>query len=64
MKAGIVFFSFVKMFQGQPKIRTEPKSFVFYSSNNELANKLALILAKKSRISRFENRKNGNFVFC
>jgi GT2 family glycosyltransferase len=47
MKAGIVFFSFIKMFQGQPKIRTEPKSFVFYSSNKELANKLALILQKK-----------------
>ena len=47
MKAGIVFFSFVKMFQGQPKIRTEPKSFVFYSSNKELANKLAVILQKK-----------------
>jgi GT2 family glycosyltransferase len=47
MKVGIVFFSFVKMFQGQPKIRTEPKSFVFYSSNKELANKLALILEKK-----------------
>jgi GT2 family glycosyltransferase len=47
MKVGIVFFSFVKMFQGQPKIRTKPKSFVFYSSNKELANKLALILEKK-----------------
>jgi GT2 family glycosyltransferase len=47
MKAGIVFFSFIKMFQGRPKIRTETKSFVFYSSNKELANKLALILQKK-----------------
>ncbi|MFE3870264.1 glycosyltransferase family 2 protein [Flavobacterium sp. ZS1P70] len=47
MKAGIVFFSFVKMFQGQPKIRTRPKSFIFYSSNKEIANKLALIFQNK-----------------
>jgi GT2 family glycosyltransferase len=47
MKAGIVFFSFVKMFQGQPKIRTRPKSFIFYSSNKEIANRLALIFQNK-----------------
>lgn len=47
MKAGIVFFSFVKMFQGQPKIRTKSKYFVLYSSNRELADKLAVILQKK-----------------
>ncbi|WP_196850916.1 glycosyltransferase family 2 protein [Flavobacterium sp. CG_9.10] len=47
MKTGIVFFSFVKMFQGRAKIRTRPKSFVFYSSNTELATKLALIFQKK-----------------
>ena len=47
MKAGIVFFSFVKMFQGQPKLRTRPKSFIFYSSNKEIANKLALIFQNK-----------------
>ena len=47
MKSGIIFFSFVKMFQGQPKIKTEPKFFALYSSNNELTNKLALIFQKK-----------------
>jgi GT2 family glycosyltransferase len=47
MKAGIVFFSFVKMFQGRPKIRSKSKSFVLYSSNRQLADKLALILQKK-----------------
>ena len=47
MKTGIVFFSFVKMFQGRAKIKTKPKSFVFYSSNTELATKLALIFQKK-----------------
>lgn len=47
MKIGIVFFSFVKMFQGQAKIKIKPKFFVFYSSNEELATKLALIFQKK-----------------
>jgi GT2 family glycosyltransferase len=47
MKMGIVFFSFVKMFQGQPKIRTRPKFYVFYSLNRELANKLRLIFQNK-----------------
>lgn len=47
MKAGIVFFSFVKMFQGQPKLRIRPKSFIFYSSNKEIANKLSLIFQNK-----------------
>ena len=47
MKAGIIFFSIVKMFQGQPKIKTEPKFFALYSSHNELTNKLALIFQKK-----------------
>jgi GT2 family glycosyltransferase len=47
MKSGIVFFSFVKMFQGRAKIKTTPKSFVIYSSNKELATKLDLIFQKK-----------------
>ena len=47
MKVGIVFFSLVKLFQGQPKIKTPPKSFVLYSSSEQLANKLVLILQKK-----------------
>ena len=47
MKVGIVFFSFVKMFQGQSKIKIAPKSYLLYSSDEELANKLALVLQKK-----------------
>ncbi|MFV5697643.1 glycosyltransferase family 2 protein [Flavobacterium sp. ZT3R17] len=47
MKVGIVFFSFVKMFQGKPKIKIPPKSYLLYSSNEKLANKLALVLQKK-----------------
>ncbi|MFE3847472.1 glycosyltransferase family 2 protein [Flavobacterium sp. LB3P45] len=47
MKVGIVFFSFIKMFQGKPKIKTRAKSFIFYSSNKEIANKLAVIFQNK-----------------
>lgn len=47
MKLGIVFFSFVKMFQGRPKIRIAPKSFLLYSSNEKLAKKIAFVLQKK-----------------
>lgn len=47
MKIGIVFFSFVKMFQGKPKIKISPKSYQLYSSNEKLANKLVLVLQKK-----------------
>ncbi|MFE3867876.1 glycosyltransferase family 2 protein [Flavobacterium sp. LS2P90] len=57
MKAGIVFFSFVKMFQGQPKIRTKPNSFVFYSSNKKLANKLALIFQNKVSFHNLKTEK-------
>jgi GT2 family glycosyltransferase len=47
MKIGIVFFSFVKRFQGRSKSKNSPKSFLLYSSNKELANKLTLIFQKK-----------------
>jgi GT2 family glycosyltransferase len=47
MKIGIVFFSFVKMFRGKPKIKIPPKSYLLYSSNEKLANKLAQVLQKK-----------------
>ena len=47
MKIGIIFFSFVKKFQGQPKMKIAPNSFLLYSSSEKLRNKLALILQKK-----------------
>ena len=47
MKIGTVFFSFVKMFQGQLKIKTLPKLYVLCSFNKELANQLTLIFQKK-----------------
>jgi hypothetical protein len=51
MKMGIVFFSLVKMFQGKSSknfgVKTNPKSYQLYSTNEKLAKKLALILQKK-----------------
>ena len=47
MKLGIVFFSLVKMFQGKPKIKIVPKSYILYSANEKLADKLRLVLQKK-----------------
>ncbi|MFV5685362.1 glycosyltransferase family 2 protein [Flavobacterium sp. GB2R13] len=47
MKVGIVFFSFVKMFQGKSTIKRTPKSYLLYSANQKLADKLRLVLQKK-----------------
>jgi GT2 family glycosyltransferase len=47
MKTGILFFSFVKMFQGQAKEKKAAQSYILYSSNDELINKMALKLQKK-----------------
>jgi GT2 family glycosyltransferase len=47
MKTGILFFSFVKMFQGQAKEKKSAQSYILYSSNEELINKMALKLQKK-----------------
>ncbi|MDI5949574.1 glycosyltransferase family 2 protein [Flavobacterium yafengii] len=47
MKIGIVFFSLVKMFQGKPGIKIAPKSYLLYSANEKLVDKLRLVLQKK-----------------
>ena len=47
MKIGIVFFSLAKMFQGKPGIKIIPKSYLLYSANQKLADKLHLVLQKK-----------------
>lgn len=47
MKAGIVFFSLAKMFQGKPGIKIVPKSYQLYSANEKLVDKLHLVLQKK-----------------
>lgn len=55
MKIGILFFSFVKMFQGKPKLIINPESYIFISDNQDLKLKLELKLKKKILISSLEN---------
>ena len=47
MKMGIIFFSFIKKFQGQPKFKTAPIQFELYSSSAEMATKLTAVLQNK-----------------
>jgi GT2 family glycosyltransferase len=46
-KVGIGLFSFIKMFQGQPKSKKATQIFHLYSANVELTNKMASVLQKK-----------------
>ncbi len=46
MELGIVFFSFVKMFQGKPKSKTSPDNIVLVSSDEILKDKLEKRLGK------------------
>ena len=46
MKIGIVFFSFIKMFQGKQKTRLLPESYVLISDNELLKEKLQAELKK------------------
>ena len=57
MKAGIVFFSLVKMFQGKSVIKTVPKSYLLYSTNEKLADKLRLVLQNKVRFHDLKTEK-------
>ena len=47
IQIGIWFFSFVKMFQGKIKTKPAPESFIFYSENKILSEKLPSILKNK-----------------
>jgi GT2 family glycosyltransferase len=47
MKTGILFFSFVKMFQGQAKEKKTPESYILYSSTDELISKMESKLQNK-----------------
>lgn len=41
IRLGTWFFSFVKMFQGKPRLKPVPETFIFYSENEILAEKMA-----------------------
>lgn len=60
IKIGIIVFSFVKMFQGKPKAKSLPESYIFYSSNEILSEKLPFILKNKVRFLDFKKEKMVN----
>jgi GT2 family glycosyltransferase len=47
MKMGILFFSFVKMFQGKTKLKKEKENFVLFSKDQDLANSVKSIFKKE-----------------
>ncbi|SDX68634.1 Glycosyltransferase, GT2 family [Flavobacterium degerlachei] len=57
MKIGIGFFSFIKMFEGKTISKKKPESFVFYSSNVDLVEKIAGVLQKKVRFHDLNSEK-------
>ena len=64
MKMGIVFFSFVKMFQGKPKPKVKPESYILVSENEILREKLEIFLKKPVKF--FDNLNligKGNTLF-
>jgi GT2 family glycosyltransferase len=60
IKVGILFFSFAKMFQGKTKVKSLPESYVLYSSDMKLYEKLSSILKNKVVIFDFKKEKMVN----
>ncbi|OXA77579.1 Glycosyltransferase, GT2 family [Flavobacterium aquidurense] len=60
IKIGIILFSFIKMFQGKPKVKGTPESYIFYSSNRILSEKLPSILKNKVLFFDFKKEKMVN----
>lgn len=57
MKIGIIFFSFVKMFQGKANPKSKPESYIFVSENDNTKEKLQEALKKNIEITTLENQK-------
>jgi len=57
MKIGIIFFSFVKMFQGKSKPRRKPESYILVSDNGNTKEKIQQVLKKNIQITTIENQK-------
>lgn len=60
IKVGILFFSFVKMFQGKPKQNPLPETYFLDSLNTKLSEKLTFILKNKVLIFDFKKEKMVN----
>jgi GT2 family glycosyltransferase len=65
IQIGTWFFSFVKMFQGKMKTKRLPESYIFYSSNSVLSEKLPSILKNKVDFLNFNEEKmvNSSLIF-
>ena len=57
MKTGIYFFSFAKRIQGNSTIKKVPKSYLLYSLDDKLLNKLQLVLQKKVLFHNLKTEK-------
>ncbi len=61
MKIGIVIFSFIKMFQGKSflneSLKKTPKSYLLYSANEKLVEKLRLVLQNKVQFHDLKTEK-------
>jgi len=60
MKIGIIFFSFVKMFQGKVKPKPSPENYLLVSDNENLREDLEKKLQKNTERTNLEN---GKIVF-
>jgi GT2 family glycosyltransferase len=60
IKIGILFFSFIKMFQGKQKANLLPESYIFLSSNKILSEQLSLRLKNKVSFLDFKKEKMVN----
>jgi GT2 family glycosyltransferase len=61
MKIGVVYFSFVKLFQGKPKAKSIPENYIFISNNQETLQKLELKLQKKVQLADSINESVPKF---
>ncbi|MEN2400541.1 glycosyltransferase family 2 protein [Flavobacterium sp. MC2016-06] len=60
IKIGIVFFSLFKMFQGKTKEKPKPESYVLYSSDLKLSEKLTHLFKNKVLVFDFKKEKTVN----
>ncbi|RXM46780.1 glycosyltransferase family 2 protein [Flavobacterium sp. YO64] len=60
IQIGSFAFSFFKMFQAKIKVKPSPESFIFYSSNQNLSEKLPSILKNKVQFFDFKKEKMVN----
>lgn len=67
MKMGIVFFSFVKKFQGKPKLKSSPKKYILVSEDvilkKKLENKWQTLVELQDITKSFAKNKNTEIIF-